>query len=90
MPAALAAGCSEGQGCQIFLDTTYQNGEGHKIYQMIIKIPNRRKIDQVATKYTNIIPCTTLQNLPKFGLFGLELYHLATLAKAKSVEGSHS
>jgi hypothetical protein len=51
------------QGCQIFLSTTYQNGEhvpkDHKIYQMVTKytewslnIPNGHKIYQMATKYT--------------------------------------
>jgi hypothetical protein len=45
------------QGCQIFVDTTYQNGKnipkwkqnipiGHKIYEMAIKWPNGHKIYQ--------------------------------------------
>jgi hypothetical protein len=34
-----------------------------KIYK---KIPNGRKIDQTAIKYTNIFHCKTLQDLPKF------------------------
>jgi hypothetical protein len=45
-----------------------------KIYQMITKctklpqkIPNGRKIDQTAKKYTNIFNCKTLHNLPKLG-----------------------
>jgi hypothetical protein len=32
-----------------------------------IGIPNVRIIDQMATKYTNIFHCKTLQNLPKLG-----------------------
>jgi hypothetical protein len=71
------------QGCQIFLGTTYQNGENiqndYKIYQMAIKYfqwqlnrPNARKI------YQDFI----LQDQPKFtqiGIFGLKTNHLATL-----------
>jgi hypothetical protein len=51
------------QGCQIFLGTTYQNG---KKCQITIKLQNGRKIDQMAAKYTIILHCITLQNLPKF------------------------
>jgi hypothetical protein len=36
-------------------------------------------MDQVSIKYTNILHCKTLQNLPKFGLFFLKTNHLATL-----------
>jgi hypothetical protein len=32
-------------------------------------------------KNINIFHCKTLQNLPKFGFFGLKIYHLATLAQ---------
>jgi hypothetical protein len=32
-------------------------------------------------KYTNILHSKTLQNLPKFFMFGLKIYHLATLLK---------
>jgi hypothetical protein len=63
---------SLGQGCQIFLDTIYQNvGKYTKLlqnYQITIKckkcpwhIPNGHK------KYTNIFHSKALQNLPKFG-----------------------
>jgi hypothetical protein len=45
-----------------------------EIYQMAMKftkwpqsIPNDSKIDQMTTKYTNIFPCQTLQNLPELG-----------------------
>jgi hypothetical protein len=51
---------SERQGCQIFLGTTYQNGE--KIHQITMKytkcpqnISTGRKIDQMVIKYTNIL-----------------------------------
>jgi hypothetical protein len=30
-------------------------------------------------KFANIFHCNTLQNLPKFGFFGLKIHHLATL-----------
>jgi hypothetical protein len=30
-------------------------------------------------KYTNLFDSKALQNLPKFGFFGLKIYHLATL-----------
>jgi hypothetical protein len=30
-------------------------------------------------KYTKILHCKTLQNLPKIGIFGLKTNHLATL-----------
>jgi hypothetical protein len=36
-------------------------------------------MDQVSIKYTYIFHCKTLQNLPKFGFFGLKTNHLATL-----------
>jgi hypothetical protein len=60
------------QGCQIFLDTIYQNGEkctkltqnilnGHKIS------PNVCKIFQMAIKFINIFQYRSLQNLPKLG-----------------------
>jgi hypothetical protein len=62
------------QGCQIFRGTIIQNGGNitsdhkigipmcHKIY-----VPNGRKIDQMGIKYSSILQCKTLQNLPKLG-----------------------
>jgi hypothetical protein len=45
-------------------------------------IPNGQQngceIYQTDIKYTNIIHCKTLQNLPKIWNFGLKIYHLAT------------
>jgi hypothetical protein len=40
----------------------------YKIYQMVAKIPNGRKIDQMTIKCTNIFHGKTLLNLPKVGL----------------------
>jgi hypothetical protein len=34
--------------------------------------PNKHKIYQMVTKYTNIFHCKTFQNLPKLGFFWLE------------------
>jgi hypothetical protein len=36
-------------------------------------------------KYTNIYHSKALQNLPKFGIFGLKTNHLATLAGSESL-----
>jgi hypothetical protein len=47
-------------------------------------IPNGHKIDQMATKYTNIFHCQTLQNLPKIGIFGLKINHVATLVNSNA------
>jgi hypothetical protein len=59
---------------------------GHKIYQMATKytkwpqnIENGHKIDQMVKKYINIFHCKTLQNLTQILIFGLKIYHLATL-----------
>jgi hypothetical protein len=35
-------------------------------------------------KFTNSLHCKTLQNAPKFGLFGLKIYHLATLVRGRN------
>jgi hypothetical protein len=42
-----------GQGCQIFLGTTYQNGEN---------VPKNKKNYQMVTKYTNIAYCKAIHN----------------------------
>jgi hypothetical protein len=60
------------EGCQIFLDTIYQNeGKYAKLqqhYQMAITyIPNDEKILQMTIKYTSIFHSKALQNLPKLG-----------------------
>jgi hypothetical protein len=39
-------------------------------------------MDQVSTKYADILQCKALQNLPQFGFFGLKTDHLATLVSA--------
>jgi hypothetical protein len=54
---------SSKQGCQIFLGATYQNGEN---------IPNYCKIDQH-------IPLQVPTKFAQIGIFGLKIYHLATL-----------
>jgi hypothetical protein len=56
------------QGCQIYLEQTYQNGKKYtKWPQNLQNIPKDCKIDPMAIKYTNIFHCKTLQNLPKLG-----------------------
>jgi hypothetical protein len=52
-----------GQGCQIFLGATYQNGKNVPKWPQ--NIPNGCKIDEMSIKFTNIFYCKTLQNLPK-------------------------
>jgi hypothetical protein len=54
---------------------------------MVTKISNCRKIDQMATKYTDIFPCKTLRNLPKIGIFGSTICHLAALMAGKMTWG---
>jgi hypothetical protein len=73
------------QGCQIFLDTLYQNGEkytkiatklpnGHKLYQISIIC-----IFQMAIEYTNLFPHQCPRRFSEIGIFGLKIHHLATL-----------
>jgi hypothetical protein len=58
-------------GCQIFLDTMYQNGEKHtKLPQnmhttWLQNISNCRKIEPMTIKYTNVFQFKALQNFPK-------------------------
>jgi hypothetical protein len=81
-------------GCQMFLVTTYQNGQiyqndhkmyqnGHKMYPKATKYTKSCKIDHMATKYINFFHCKTLQNILKLGFLGLKICHLATLAKSR-------
>jgi hypothetical protein len=51
----------------------------HEIYHKAENIPNVCKIGQIAIKYNNYLPLQALQNLSKIGIFGLKIYHLATL-----------
>jgi hypothetical protein len=54
------------------------------MYQMIIctyNIPNIHKIFQMILKYTNIFQSKALQKLPKIGIIGLKINHLATLSR---------
>jgi hypothetical protein len=59
------------KGCQIFLDTIFQNGEklpnAHNITNSTSSIPNGLKTFQRTIKYTNIFHSKALQNLPKLG-----------------------
>jgi hypothetical protein len=55
------------QGCQIFLVTTYQNGEN--MTRRPQNVPNDHKIYQMDIKFTNIFHYKTLQNLPKLGIW---------------------
>jgi hypothetical protein len=58
------------QGCQIFREKIYQTRENipddHKIFQRSIKIPNCRKIDQMAINCTSIFNWKSLQNYPNW------------------------
>jgi hypothetical protein len=83
------------QGCQIFLDTIYQNWEkytkwpqhytnGHKIYvpngHKIYLLNGRIRIFQLGIIY--VYPHFPFKGTPKFtqiGILGLKIYHLATL-----------
>jgi hypothetical protein len=65
------------KGCQIFLDTVYQNGGKYtKLplhYLMALKyFPNSCTIMQMTIKCINIFSYKALKNLPKFGCFGLK------------------
>jgi hypothetical protein len=72
------------QGCQIFLDTTYQNGENipnchlHN-YQIATKLPNVRHIFQMTIEYTKLFPLQCPAKFTQIWIFGLKLKHLATL-----------
>jgi hypothetical protein len=64
------------QGCKIFLGSTYQNG---KMYQLTQYIPNGHKIYQLF--HSNALP-----NLRIFLIFGMKIYHLATLLPVMAAE----
>jgi hypothetical protein len=72
------------QGCQIFLDKTYQ--KRRQIYQITIKLPNAIKYANGRTVFQMAIKIHqhfSFQDPPKFsqiGIFGLKIgYHLAAL-----------
>jgi hypothetical protein len=63
-----------------------QHTKTGKIYQMTTEFskcpsnkPFCRKIDKMGLKNTNIFHCKAFQNLPKIWIFGLKIYHLASL-----------
>jgi hypothetical protein len=73
------------QGCQIFLDTKYQNGGKYTIH-IVTKSPNGHKMYKMAVSNSKLHIIYhqpfTFQGLAKFtqiGILGLKVYHLATL-----------
>jgi hypothetical protein len=52
---------------------------GKNVYQMTSRIPNGHKNIQMALTQNciTIIQSKALQNIPKFGIFGMKIYHLA-------------
>jgi hypothetical protein len=46
---------------------------------MVPNIPDGWKIDQMVIKYNSIFHCKTIQKVTQIGIFGLKIYHLATL-----------
>jgi hypothetical protein len=72
------------QGCQIFLGANYQNWK--YIPKWPQNIPNRRKTDQMAIKFTQHL---SLKGAPKFiiiWIFCLKIYHLATVRTSTKLE----
>jgi hypothetical protein len=65
--------CYSCQGCQIFLDTTYQNGENipkcHLNTKWHWNIPIGRNISQMAIEYFNLL--RMFQGPPKFTQIGI-------------------
>jgi hypothetical protein len=68
-----------------------------KLYQITrnytkfpLNMANGRKIYQMDIKYTNIFHCKALQNLPKICIFGLKIYHLATLISSRTSFSLHA
>jgi hypothetical protein len=50
---------------------------------MTIKYANGRKIFQRAIKFNKIVHIKVLQNLHQLGIFGLKIYHLATMSDGR-------
>jgi hypothetical protein len=81
-----------GQGCQIFRGTMYQNVENipndHKIYQSATKyvcIQSGLKMDQMAIcKIYQHLPLQYPRKFTQIGIFGLKIYHLATLSRRET------
>jgi hypothetical protein len=88
LPIAVNSLCQESRVARFFLVQTFQIGKNitndHKLYQLAIKYSNGLII-------TNIYHSKALQNLPKFGIFGMKTSHLATLReRRKAVTASRS
>jgi cytochrome c len=66
-----------------FLGTTKQNGKiipnDHKIYQMAIKYTKWMKNRPNGDKIYQRLPLQDSPKLTQIGIFGLKIYHLATL-----------
>jgi hypothetical protein len=72
-----------GRGCQIFLGTTYQNWG--KVYQIAIKYTNWRQIRPNDYKIYQHFPLQIPRKFTQIGIFGLKMYHPATLDSAMNV-----
>jgi hypothetical protein len=68
------------QGCQIFLFSTHHHMTT-KYTEWRRNTPNGRRTDQIVIKHTNSFHLKTLQKFTQFGIFGMKIFHLATLAK---------
>jgi hypothetical protein len=62
--------------CQIFLGTTYQNGD--KYTKLPHNIPNGLNIP-IGLKIYQHLPFQVPPTFTQIGIFGLKIYHLATL-----------
>jgi hypothetical protein len=63
--------------------SSYNIPKLEKICQITTKLPNGHKIYKIAVLHSKNVPIFSFPGLPKFshiGLFGLKMYHLATLA----------
>jgi hypothetical protein len=56
----------------------------YKIPKSHKNAPNGLQIYQMVIKFTNIFHCKALQKFTQIGIFGLEIYHLATLIQLVS------
>jgi hypothetical protein len=65
----ICAAKSSCKKCRCLLNTSWLPGFSWYIQNTKAgkNIPKDRKMDQVSIKYTIILHCKTLQNLPKFG-----------------------
>jgi hypothetical protein len=75
------------QGCQICRGTIYQIGENtqneHKIYQSAIKHTKWPENGPNGYKIYLYLPLQDPLKFTQFGIFGLKICHLATLAQRR-------